>query len=237
MGSAVVTTDPEQTGGASAAPPPPLVLEGIVKRWPGVPVVLEGVDLELAAGTAVAIVGRNGTGKTTLLRIAVGLIDPEQGTVRIAGLDPEHDRTEFQRRAGFVSAGNSGLYARLATRHHLDMWARLALLPRERRERAIERVVGEFALESLLDRRVDRMSMGQRQRLRLALGFLHEPAVVFLDEPTTSLDDEGIALLGAAIESLKARGGAAVACLPAHWEQIPGLDAAHVLRDGRLERA
>ena len=237
MGSAVVTTDSEQGNRASQAPPHPLVLEGIVKRWPGVPVVLEGVDLALAAGTAVAIVGRNGTGKTTLLRIAVGLIAPEQGSVRIDGLDPERDRTEFQRRAGFVSAGNSGLYARLSTRNHLEMWARLALLPRDRRDRAIARVAEEFALEPFLDRRVDRMSMGQRQRLRLALGFLHDPAVVFLDEPTTSLDDEGIALLGAALEALKSRGGAAIACLPAHWEQIPGLDGAHVLRDGRLEPA
>ncbi|HEX8646042.1 MAG TPA: ABC transporter ATP-binding protein [Thermoleophilaceae bacterium] len=206
-----------------------------MKRWPGVPVVLEGVDLTLAAGSAIAIVGRNGTGKTTLLRIGVGLIAPEEGSVRLAGLDPERDRTEFQRNAGFVSAGNSGLYARLSVRHHLDLWARLALIPRAERREATERVTSHFALEELLGRRVDRMSMGQRQRLRLALGFLHGPRVVFLDEPTTSLDDEGIALLGAAIESLKAAGGAAIACLPAHWEQIPGIDSAHVLVNGRLE--
>ena len=237
MSSAAVIRGPDREGGGATAPAAPLVLQGIVKRWPGVPVVLEGVDLTLAPGTATAIVGRNGTGKTTLLRIAVGLIAPEQGTVRIAGFDPEREHTEFQRRAGFVSAGNSGLYARLKTRHHLDMWARLALLPRAQRGEAIARVVEDFALESLLDRRVDRMSMGQRQRLRLALGFLHAPSVVFLDEPTTSLDDEGIALLGGAIGSLKARGGAAIACLPAHWEQLPEIDSGHVLRDGLLEAA
>ena len=218
-------------------PGPPLALHGIVKRWPGVPRVLEGVDLVLEPGSALAIVGRNGTGKTTLLRIAAGLIAPEAGSVRIGDLDSERDRTEFQRRAGFVSAGNTGLYARLKVRHHLDMWAKLALLPRAVRVDAIERVAHEFALEELLGRRVDRMSMGQRQRLRLALAFLHDPVVVLLDEPTTSLDDEGVALLGNAIAALKERGGAAVACVPGHWEQIPGIDAGFALADGRLAPA
>src|SRR5688500_12010962 len=104
MASAAVRSDRDHKGRGGGAPPPPLVREGIVKRWPGVPVVLEGVDLALAPSTAAAIVGRNGTGKTTLLRVAVGLITPEQGTVRLAGFDPERERTEFQRRAGFVSA-------------------------------------------------------------------------------------------------------------------------------------
>ena len=236
MAGAAVETDPERTArGAGAAAP--LVMTGIVKRWPGVPVVLEGVDLALEAGTALAIVGRNGTGKTTLLRIAAGLIAPEQGTVRLEGLDPERDRTEFQRRLGFGSAGNSGLYARLRTEHHLDLWAKLALLPKRDRREAIERVVELFDLEPLLGRRVDRVSMGQRQRLRLALAFLHDPGVILLDEPSTSLDDEGIALLGAAIDSVKARGGAALVCLPAHWEQLPGIDSALALVDGRLRPA
>lgn len=216
---------------------PPLALHGIVKRWPGVPQVLEGVDLELEPGTALAIVGRNGTGKTTLLRIAAGLIAPEQGSVSICGLDSERDRTEFQRRAGFVSAGNTGLYARLKVRHHLDMWAKLALVPRARRRAAIDHVAELFVLEELLDRRVDRMSMGQRQRLRLALAFLHEPRVVLLDEPGTSLDDEGLAIVGRALEALKQAGGAALACMPAHWEQVPGIDAGFALAGGRLEPA
>lgn len=216
---------------------PPLALKGIVKRWPGVPRVLEGVDLLLEPASAMAIVGRNGTGKTTLLRIAAGLIAPEEGSVSICGLDSERDRTEFQRRTGFVSAGNTGLYARLKVRHHLDMWAKLALLPRAVRTAAIERVAHDFALEALLGRRVDRMSMGQRQRLRLALAFLHDPTVVLLDEPATSLDDEGVAILGGAIAALKERGGAAIVCVPGHWEQIPALDAGFALSQGRLAPA
>lgn len=220
-----------------AATAPPLALDGIVKRWPGAPPVLEGVSLRLEPGQAVAICGRNGAGKTTLLRIAAGLFGPDQGSVRLDGLDPEHDRTEFQRRLGFLSAGNSGLYARLKPEHHLELWSRLALVPKRRREAAIAGAVRAFELDPLCGKRVDRLSMGQRQRLRLALAFLHEPTVVLLDEPGTSLDDEGIAMIGAALERLKSRGGAAVVCLPSGWEAVPAVDAGFVLANGRLEPA
>src|SRR5919109_3222919 len=162
---------------------------------------------------AVSVTGRNGAGKTTLLRIAAGLISPERGTVRLVGFDVERDRTEFQRRLGFVSAGNSGLYARLKTRNHLELGSRLALVTRRQRDGLIARTREEFALNPLWNKRVDRLSMGQRQRLRLALAFLHQPEVVLLDEPTTSLDEGGIAVMSTALESLKARGGAALVCL------------------------
>ncbi len=199
--------------------------------------MLDGVDLRLEPGTAVAVCGRNGAGKTTLLRIASGLIAPDAGTVHVAGLDPEQNATQFQRRIGLVSAGNSGLYARLKPEHHLEMWARLALVPRRLRAAAIERTSEAFVIAPLCGKRVDRLSMGQRQRLRLALGFLHEPLVVMLDEPTGSLDDEGIALLSSAMEALKARGGAVLVCQPARWEELPAIDAALTLRAGRLEPA
>jgi ABC-2 type transport system ATP-binding protein len=221
---------------ARTAAEPPLALAGIVKHWPGAPPVLDGVDLRLEAGRATAIEGRNGAGKTTLLRIACGLILPEAGTVRVSGIDPERRRAEFHRRVGFLSAGNTGLYARLKAEHHLEMWARLALLPRARRGVAIRSVLERFELEPLCGRRVDRLSMGQRQRLRLALAFLHEPEVVMLDEPGTSLDAEGLALVGSALEALKARGGAALVCLPSGWDRLAAIDDAYALVDGGLER-
>ena len=99
----------------------------------------------------------------------------------------------------------------------------------------IERVREEFVLEPFWDQRVDRLSMGQRQRLRLALAFLHEPEAVLLDEPTTSLDEEGVAVMGTSLESLKARGGAALVCLPSGWDRIPAVDAEFVLEAGAVE--
>src|SRR4051794_36384328 len=92
----------------AATPVRPLVMRGIVKRWKGLPTpVLTGVDLDLEPGTIVAVSGRNGTGKTTLLRIAAGIIRPDAGALSIAGFDPEKQRREYQRRVGFVSAGSA----------------------------------------------------------------------------------------------------------------------------------
>ena len=222
----------EAAPGTAAA----LALHGIVKAWAGRP-VLTGVDMELEPGTVAAIAGANGAGKTTLLRIAAGLIMPEQGSVRAGRLDPERQRTDFQRRIGFLSAGNTGLYARLKADHHMELWARLALMPKPTHAPAIDRAVEMFGLADLRDRRVDRLSMGQRQRLRLALTFLHDPLVVLLDEPATSLDGDGIAALQAALDALKARGGAGVVCLPTGWEEAISVERRLVLVDGVLEPA
>jgi ABC-type multidrug transport system ATPase subunit len=232
------SADVEEEGAPRQASAPILALSGIVKSWSSQPKpVLDGVSLELQPATTTAISGRNGAGKTTLLRVAAGLIGPERGSVTASGLDVDRDRTRFQRRIGFLAAGNSGLYARLKVEHHLDLWSRIALMPRRERRPAVAAAIDTFTLEPLLGRRVDRLSMGQRQRLRLALAFLHGPSVVLLDEPTTSLDAEGVALLERAIESLKAHGGGALVCLPSGSDQHLTIDRSLVLSGGTLEEA
>src|SRR4051794_33591240 len=176
-------------------------LSDIVKQWPGMPApVLDRVSLRLGPGDAVGVHGRNGSGKTTLLRVAAGLITPDSGEVELDGAGPERDRRAFQRRIGFVSAGNGALIARLTVDHHLAFCARLALMPPAAAREASARTVDGFALAELRGKRVDRLSSGQRQRLRLALGFLHDPAVVLLDEPETSLDAPARKLLYDALD-------------------------------------
>jgi ABC-2 type transport system ATP-binding protein len=231
-----LSTDDAKHDEAAAGSPPALALDGIVKSWNAQP-VLTGVDARIDPGSAVAIFGANGAGKTTLLRIAAGLILPEQGRISAYGLDPERQRTEFQRRLGFLSAGNTGLYARLKAEHHLELCARLALMPKRDQRVAIARAVERFGLTDLRGRRVDRLSMGQRQRLRLALTFLHEPSLVLLDEPATSLDEDGIATLQGALDDLKAAGGSAVVCLPSGWGEVLAADRRFQLDGGRLEPA
>jgi ABC-2 type transport system ATP-binding protein len=217
---------------------PALAVSGVHKRWePGVAPVLAGVDLELEPGVAVAVAGANGAGKTTLLRIVAGLLAPDAGRVRVCGLGLDEDREGYQHALGFLPAGNSGLYGRLKAEHHLELWTRLALMPRGLRRSAIASTVEAFGLAPLCGRRVDRLSMGQRQRLRLALAFVHEPRLVLLDEPGTSLDDEGAAVLDGALSDLKARGGSALVCLPTGWAHPLPVDRRYLLAGGRLEAA
>ena len=97
-----------------AATEPVLVLDGLVTAWPKQPPVVDGVSLTLRRGQVVWIGGRNGVGKTTLLRIAAGLIRAERGTVSALGLSPERDRRRFQRHVALLSAGDRGLFARLS---------------------------------------------------------------------------------------------------------------------------
>ena len=199
--------------------------------------MLAGVSLALSAGTVTWIGGRNGAGKTTLIRIAAGILIPQSGTARLSGLDPIRDRGTYQRRLGYLSAGDRGLYARMTVRQHLDYWARLAYVPRDDRSRRVAEGIAAFELEALADQRVDRMSMGQRQRVRLAMAFLHLPHVVLLDEPRNSLDEDGYRLLNEQIAAVAGRGGAVLWCSPRGEEHVMDIDASYALEDGRLVAA
>jgi ABC-2 type transport system ATP-binding protein len=222
-----------QTQGHAAPESMALELLAIERRW-GSQQVLKGATLGLAQGTAAWLGGPNGAGKTTLLRIAAGLIVPHAGSTRLFGLDPERDRRAFQRRLGYLSAGDRGLYARLTVVYNLEYWAGLAHVPPRRRPALVEATVARFGLQELADRRVDRLSMGQRQRVRLAMTFLHEPDVVLMDEPHTSLDDSALELVDEAITHLCARGGAVLWCSPAGQTLPLRADVRYMLEDGRV---
>jgi ABC-type multidrug transport system ATPase subunit len=217
---------------AHAATRDGLLVEDVTKEW-GKRSVLSGIELELEPGTAAWIGGRNGVGKTTLLRIVAGLIAADRGEVALGALDPRRDRRLYHRSVGFLSAGDRGLYARLTTRQNLELWARLALLSRSECETAVHDAVARFALAELAEARTDRLSLGQRQRVRLALAFLHSPRLVLLDEPANSLDDQGLALVVGAIADLNRRGGMAIWCSP-NRPDLDEIPVGYVLRDGRL---
>lgn len=212
-----------------------LVLAGVTKRWPHQDQpVLDDINFEVPRGATASLIGANGAGKTTLLRTIAGIIAPDRGKALLNGLDSETDGRRYRERIGVVSAGNTALFARLKVRRHLEYWARLALLPSSEAHQAVERTLDGFGLRELASRRADRLSMGQRQRLRIALAFLHEPSLVLLDEARTSLDQHGVAMLSHAVDSLVARGGAVLWCSPFGLEEGGDLDRRFVLRGGKV---
>jgi ABC-type multidrug transport system ATPase subunit len=213
----------------------PLALHGVSKCWSsGQTPVLDDVSLTLDAGTSTWIGGRNGVGKTTLLRIAAGLIHPESGRAEVRGLTVHEDRARYQRLVSFLPAGDRGLYARLTVRRHLEFCARIAMVPREQLGSSVQETIETFQLGELAARRVDRISMGQRQRLRIAMTFLPRPEVLLLDEPLTSLDEEGVQLLREASAGLRAHGGAVLWCSPNVDHHQGRFDARWTLECGRL---
>ena len=215
---------------------PPLRLLGVTKTWPKrARPVLDGVDLELVDGSVTWLSGDNGAGKTTLLRVACGLLAPERGTVRVRRFDLDAEPRECKRRLGFLAAGSSGLYARLTARQQLEYWARLAFVPAREREGAVASALERFGLAALAGHRLDRVSMGERQRVRLAMAFLHEPDLVLLDEPRNSLDSAGLELLRGAIADHRSRGGAALWCSPTGEDLPIEADVSLRIENGRLE--
>jgi ABC-type multidrug transport system ATPase subunit len=221
--------------GTAADDGAPLRLRAISKRWrKDLPLVLDALELTLEPGKATWVGGRNGIGKTTMLRVAAGLIEPDSGRAEVWGVAPNENRKRYQQLVSFLPAGDRGLYARLTVRRQLEFWARIAMVPGERFRESVESAIETFELGELADRRVDRMSMGQRQRLRIAMTFLPQPEVVLLDEPLTSLDAEGAELLLAAIAELRERDGALLWCSPSGEHLDINFDEHWMLERGAL---
>jgi heme exporter protein A len=152
------------------------------KRY-GAKRVLERLDFELPRGGFMVVTGPNGSGKTTLLRLCAGLAAPTAGELAV-----QAGRAEI----GFL--GHEPLvYRELSALENLELYGRLYRVP-ERRER-IGMLLGRFGLWEARHERAGRFSRGMLQRLGLCRAFLHEPALLVLDEPYNALDDEGAALL------------------------------------------
>ena len=162
---------------------------------------LREIQLNIAAGSTVALLGRNGAGKTTLLRILAGLSKPSEGSVRVGGADVREEQT--RRRIGVLGHGIS-LYDELSATENLAIFARLYgyANPTARASEWLERV----GLDRVRDGLVREFSRGMRQRLAVARVFLHDPEVLLLDEPFTALDDRAIAVLQALLNDMHQRG-------------------------------
>jgi ABC-2 type transport system ATP-binding protein len=155
-------------------------LTGIAKAF-GTRRALAGVTLEVAAGEAVLLVGRNGAGKTTLLRIATGFLDPDRGTVAIAGISMASQRARAQRQLGYLPE-HAPAPPELTVREHLKLRAR------QKGVADWDRAMQAAAVASEADRRIGTLSKGFRQRVGLADALLGEPPLLVLDEPTSGMD-------------------------------------------------
>ncbi|MER3481472.1 MAG: ABC transporter ATP-binding protein [Meiothermus sp.] len=183
--------------------PNPLVLvdqaSAVYRSLRGRPrLALEDVSLCLMPGETHALVGHNGAGKTTLLRLVLGLLSTWTGNISVLGKDPIAQRTRIMREVGVVLDGRRALEPRLSGLENLLLKASIYGIPKaERRDRA-KALLDYFDLPA--DELVNRYSRGMRQRLILAGAILHNPRVLFLDEPTLGLDVRGWDLLLELIE-------------------------------------
>jgi ABC-2 type transport system ATP-binding protein len=149
---------------------------------------LEGISFEVRRGELFGLVGPNGAGKTTTIRILTTLLVPSSGMARVLGLDVTRDAKRIRRRIGILFGGERGLYGRVSAWQNLRYFANLYGLPTNHSSRRIEEVLAVTGLSERAGDRVDTFSRGMKQRLHIARALLHEPELIFLDEPTVGLD-------------------------------------------------
>ncbi len=166
---------------------------------------VRGVDLDVAEGEIFGFLGPNGAGKTTTLRMLATLIEPDGGVATIAGADLRTDPGGVRRRIGYVAQGGS-TWDDSTAREELVLQARLYGAGRSAAQERAARVLDGFQLSEYADRKCKTYSGGQRRRVDIALGIIHEPKVVFLDEPTTGLDPQSRAHMWDEIRRLRAEG-------------------------------
>jgi ABC-2 type transport system ATP-binding protein len=149
---------------------------------------VDDVTLTIPAGQVFGLLGQNGAGKTTLVRMLTTLLLPTAGTARIDGIDVARDPLAVRGRVGLVNGDERSFYWRLTGRQNLEFFAALRHLDRDAATTAIDRLAGRLGMADHIDRPFRMLSSGQRQALAIARGLLDEPSIVFMDEPTRSLD-------------------------------------------------
>ncbi len=169
----------------SAPPAPAIRLERVGKRF-GAQAALDGIDLDVPAGSFIAVMGANGAGKSTLLHVIAGLATPTVGRVTVAGIDMRRAGPRLRAQIGMVGH-QPMLYPDLTVEENLRFHARLFGMPDPRR--AVGEAAAVMDVGTILGRTVRTLSRGTTQRVALARALVHRPRVLLLDEPYTGLDE------------------------------------------------
>lgn len=207
-------------------------MAGVVKRY-GKVVALDGLDLAVPKGTVLGLLGPNGAGKTTAIRILTTLLEPDEGTVEVAGLDVRAEPNMVRERIG-LSGQTAAVDEHLTGYENLEMVGRLYHLGKAKSRARARELLDRFDLSEAGDRPAKTYSGGMRRRLDLAAALVATPEVLFLDEPTTGLDPRSRAMMWQTIQEL-VRGGSTVLLTTQYMEEADRLaDDIVVIDKGRM---
>ena len=216
---------------------PAIVTRGLTRHFTSRKQTVEAVtdlDLEIGQGELVAFLGPNGAGKSTTLRMLTTLIPPTSGSAQVAGHDVVTGQRDVRRAIGFVGQGN-GAGQRQLGRDELVSQGRAHGLSRADAHRRAEELVTDLDLAAVADRKVSSLSGGQRRRLDIAMGLVHLPRVLFLDEPSTGLDPQNRANLQHLVQRLHAETGSTVVLTTHYLEEADALAGRVIVVDhGRV---
>jgi ABC-2 type transport system ATP-binding protein len=213
----------------------PLAIEtrALERRYPGGVLAVAGVDLAVEEGEIYAFLGPNGAGKTTTVRMLTTLLRPTGGSASVAGHDVVAEAAAVRRKIG-VALQEAALDPLMTGRELLRLQATLHGIRRAEGERRADELLERVGLVQAADRRIGTYSGGMRRRLDLAAALVHEPRVLFLDEPTTGLDPVSRAAIWDEVRALN-RGGATIFLTTQYLEEADQLaDRVGIIDGGRI---
>lgn len=195
---------------------------------------VDNLSFEVGPGEVYGLLGPNGAGKTTTLRMILGLVAPDSGDAEVAGLRTSVDPFGAKAKLGFVAASD-GVYPWLSVREMLLYFADLYGVDPDRAAERLRTLAAVMDIQGLLDRRAGTLSTGQRQRVTLVRGLIHDPPVMLLDEPTRGLDVVGVQTIFQYISHLRQEGKAVVVCTHRLDEAERLCDRFGLLHRGRMQ--
>ncbi len=207
---------------------------GLRKTYPPRVTALDGVDLRVGAGTIFALLGPNGAGKSTAVRVLATLSRPDRGSARVAGIDVLAEPVRVRRAIGVVGQKH-GADMEATGRENLILQGEFCGLTGAELKQRVTESLERFALADAADRKAKTYSGGMQRRLDIAMGLLHRPEVLFLDEPTTGLDPEARADMWVEIERLRGAEGMTILLTTHYMEEADKLASGVAIIDrGRI---
>lgn len=194
------------------------------------------VSLQVHRGELFGLFGSNGAGKSTLVRLLTTLLLPTRGTATVNGYDVVQDEVRVRASVGLVTADERSFYGRLTARQNLAFYAALQNVPRSQIARRVEQVLALFDLTARADVPFQSLSTGQKQRLNMARALVHDPPILFLDEPTKSMDLQTTEFVKALIrEELVRRQGKTVVFISHELDEMDNFcDRVAVMAEGQI---
>lgn len=196
-------------------------------------IAVDGINLNVRAGEVLALLGPNGSGKTTTVRMLTSILRPTHGRARVAGFDVVEEADQVRAAVGVLTE-HHGLYSRMPADEYLDFFGQLYGIDLPTRRKRADHMLEEFGLGPFKKRRVGNFSRGMQQKLALARTLLHEPPVLLLDEPTSAMDPESARLVRDAIQALRSSDRAIILCTHNLSEAEKLADKIAIIRYGSI---
>ncbi len=211
-----------------------IVTKGWVNSKIEVVKAVDGISFEVKKGEIFGLLGQNGAGKTTIIKMLITLLAPTSGTCKVLGYNTYGEEKKFRHKINFIFGGELGVYRRLSARDNLRYFANLYYIDKDKADEQIEKLLELVDLKDTADRLVETFSKGMVQRLQIARGLINDPEVIFMDEPTIGLDPFGAKLLRDIIRKLKTDGKTIMLTTHYLYEADELCDRIAIINNGHL---